>query len=94
MTLNDIRIHFFLGSRGFNNMSFPQQVIVLVRALDYLPLVARQDAAIYYGKTNPDEISQKQIYEYLCTIRDYDASEMSRIINAFSEELKKDERQV
>lgn len=91
MTLNDIRLHFFLGSRDFNNMSFPQRVVVLVRALDYLPLIARQDAAIHYGKTNLDEVSQKQIHEYLCVIRDYDASEISRVINAFSEELKKDE---
>lgn len=91
MTLNDIRLHFFLGSRDFNNMSFHRQVVVLVRALDYLPLIARQDAAIHYGKTNLDEVSQKQIHEYLCVIRDYDASEISRVINAFSEELKKDE---
>lgn len=87
MTLNSIRIHFFQGNRMFNNMSQPQQVTILVRALDYLSLVARQDAAIYHGEDDIAKLTQKQIYEYLCLIREYDASEISRIIRTFKEEF-------
>lgn len=91
MTLPIIKDQFFRKSNGFKFLTRSQQVAVLIQALDYLRFTARQDAAIYYGETDLESLTQTQIQEYLCILREYDAAEISHIVKAFKERFTKDE---
>jgi len=85
MTLPLIKAHFFPGKNAFEKMSDAQKCKLLFRALPFIQSIARVEAS---GTDDPDKMSSNEIMEYLCTRRQYDATEISWIVKIFIEEME------
>jgi hypothetical protein len=81
MLLTDIFTHFDLGSRDD-----PCVIPFLKKTLPYLVLTARGETALYFDAKNKDSLSQDLIERFLKKLRNYDAVEVSKIVENWRKE--------
>jgi hypothetical protein len=83
MILNEIIWHFKL-----DNDKDPRILVIpfLQHILPYIVLTARSEAAVYYEYNDPSILSQEMIIKFLMKYRDYDAIEVSKIVENWRKE--------